>query len=46
MLGFLLAQAGRREDAARHLGLALQARPDHAQAKAWLEAVLAMPATR
>ena len=46
MLGFLLAQAGRREDAARHLRLALQARPDHAQAKAWLEAVLAMPATR
>lgn len=46
MLGFLMAQQGRREDAARHLRLALQARPDHAQAKAWLEAVLAMPATK
>lgn len=46
MLGFLLAQQGRREDAARHLRLALQARPDHAQAKAWLEAVLAMPSTQ
>jgi tetratricopeptide (TPR) repeat protein len=46
MLGFLLAQQGRREEAARHLRIALQARPDHAQAKAWLDAVLAMPATK
>ena len=46
MLGFMLAQQGRREDAAHHLRLALQVRPDHPQAKAWLEAVLAMPATK
>lgn len=46
MLGFMLAQQGRREDAVRHLRLALQARPDHPQAKAWLEAVLALPATK
>lgn len=43
-LGFALGQLGRRDDAARHLRTALQQKPDYAQAKVWLDALLAAPA--
>lgn len=42
-LGFALARLERRDDAARHLRTALQQRPDYAQAKAWLDALLGTP---
>ncbi len=42
-LGFALARLERRDEAARHLRTALQQKPDYAQAKAWLDALLAEP---
>jgi tetratricopeptide (TPR) repeat protein len=44
-LGLTLGQLGRRDEAAQALREALRLRPDHAQAKAWLEA-LGAPAAR
>lgn len=38
-LGFALANLGRRDEALRALRTALQQQPDHAQARAWLQAV-------
>jgi tetratricopeptide (TPR) repeat protein len=45
-LGLAYARLGRREDAVRALRTALQQDPQHAQAKAWLDAVTAMPAPK
>ena len=44
-LGFTFARLGRRDEALTHLRTALQQKPDYAQAKAWLDAVVAAPAT-
>ena len=41
--GLALARLGKRDEAVRALRTALQQKPDHAQARAWLEAVEQMP---